>query len=228
VSRGRNKAKQIDEAVINRARLVADYCLTFYPITDEEAVKEDRRRTLRNAEDYLADVGTPRFEVNIQNAAYCASSGARHWVELCLALAAHFVERGEPAPEPIRKLAANALRELRLREYQTDKKGDETVAKRSDRSMRDFTIAATVHMIVIDTGLKPTRNKAQRTTGSPSSACSIVHEALRLRKVNLGEDAVETAWRTHGKQMEKTVERMVAGGLKLPSPNNPFPLKEFY
>jgi hypothetical protein len=226
VSRGRNKAKQIDEAVINRARLVADYCLTFHPITDEEAVKEDRRRTLRHAEDYLADVGTPNFEANVQHAAYFASSGARHWVELCLALAAHFVDRGEPVPEPIRKLAANTLRELRLRESEADKEGDETVAKRSDRSMRDRTIARTVYMIVIDTGLKPTRNKAQRTTGSPSSACSIVHEALHLRKVNLGEDAVETAWRAHGKHIEKMVEGMVAGGLKLPSPNSP--LKEFY
>jgi hypothetical protein len=192
VSRGRKKAKQIDEAVITRARLVADYCLTVHPITDEEAVKEDRRKTLRNAEDYLEDVGTPNFEANMQQAAYFALSGARQWVELCLALAAHFVERGEPVPEPIRKLAANTLRELRLRESEADKKGDETVAKRSllsDRSMRDLTIAATVHIIVIDTGLKPTRNKAQRKTGSPSSACSIVHEALRLRKVNLGEDS---------------------------------------
>ncbi len=104
VSRGRKKAKQIDEAVINRARLLADYYLTLHPVTDDEAVKEDRRRKLRNAEDYLEDVGTPIFELNMQRAAYFALTGARQWVELCLAFAAHFVERGEPVPEPIRRL----------------------------------------------------------------------------------------------------------------------------
>jgi hypothetical protein len=237
VSRGRKIAKEIDGATIKRARLVADFCLTLHPVTDDEALKERRRKTLRNVEDYLEDIGTPKFESNMQVAVCMWRAGGRHWGELCLALAAHFIERGEPVPEPMRKLVADTLRGLQLPKPEAEKTRDQLIAKRfpgflSEKRARDSTIALAVHTITVDTGLKPTRNRARRTKGSPSSACSIVHEALRLRKINLSEDAVEKIWLAHAEKLRESyqeiVKGMVVAGLEPPSPKNPFRLKESY
>jgi hypothetical protein len=229
VSRGRKKAKEIDPALITRARLVADYLLTLNPPTDEETIKERRRRTSRNAEEYLEDIGTPKFDANIQRAAYFASTGARHWCELCLVIAAYFVERGEPVPAPLRTLVASTLRETLMPKSEAEKKRNELYEKRFPRIVgrpngnRNRSIASAVLHVAIDTGLKPTRNRAQRTKGAPQSACSIVHEALGWRKVNLSEDAVEQIWRASRTDIEKERQWMVEHGVVIP-----LVLREFY
>jgi hypothetical protein len=70
-------------------------------------------------------------------------------------------------------------------------------AARKSNKVRDETIALMVSTILMNTNLRPTRNRATR--GGGGSACSIVVDILGEQGINVSEDLVENAWKTHAK-----------------------------
>jgi hypothetical protein len=65
-------------------------------------------------------------------------------------------------------------------------------------------IARAVEAVMLDTGLRPTRNRTRRTKEAPQSACSIVAEQLGSQRIQLGEDAVEKIWSAYFKMLGKS------------------------
>jgi hypothetical protein len=68
-----------------------------------------------------------------------------------------------------------------------------------DNKVRDDTIALMVSTIFLNTGLRPTRNRASR--GAEWSACSIVAQILGEHGIHKSEDLVENAWKTNAKEL---------------------------
>jgi hypothetical protein len=71
---------------------------------------------------------------------------------------------------------------------------------RKNNKVRDETIALIVSVILLNTNLRPTRNRASRGVGR--SACSIVVELLAEQEIHVSEDLVENAWKTHAKDFD--------------------------
>jgi len=71
----------------------------------------------------------------------------------------------------------------------------EPAGARKDNQVRDETIALMVSQILLNTKLKPTRNRASRNAAC--SACSMVVEILTEEGIHVSEDLVENAWKTH-------------------------------
>jgi len=199
--RGRNNAAKLaDGTVINRARELAEFCLSRHPWTKDEVLKRDRRRTQRSAAalcEQARRLSAPELEIGIKELAELAihlfDSGQE--CEPLLVLAADLIGRGEPMPASLRQLVAMTLRQprppLRL------------TMERIGKHERDRGIARAVEAVILDTGLKPTRNRVRRTKESSQSACSVVAEVLGNQKISLSEDAVEKIWAAHAKDFEK-------------------------
>jgi hypothetical protein len=77
----------------------------------------------------------------------------------------------------------------------------EPAGARKDNQVRDETIGLMVSTMLLDTKLRPTRNRASRAAGG--SACSIVVEMLGEHGIHVSEDLVENAWKTWVKRCKQ-------------------------
>jgi hypothetical protein len=213
VSPGRKSAaNSVDGAVIKRSRKLAEFCLSRHPWTEDGVLKRERSRTQRSAAalcESARRMSAGELEMHIKPLAELAIhlfdlDGQE--CEFLLVLAADLIERGEPLPPSLRPLVGRTLRQprppLRL-----------TMAA-IGKHTRDRGIARAVEAIILDSGLKPTRNRARRAKDAPQSACSIVAQVLGNRKISLSEDAVEKIWSVHAKQLEKDRRRRAHYGLE--------------
>jgi hypothetical protein len=195
----KNVAKAGEAAAISRARALAEYCLLRRPWTHDGMLRQQRHRTLREAERLCQSarrMSTSELEASIKDYAEVADRVASVGGEECeplLVLAADLIERGEPLPASLRQLVVTTLR-LPRPPLRLSMRGS---GKRERKHGRDRAIWSTVNEVADKTGFRPTRNRAGRAKGAPPSACSIVAEVLGKLGVLLSEDAVEKIWLTH-------------------------------
>jgi len=76
----------------------------------------------------------------------------------------------------------------------------EPACSRKDNKIRDETIALMVSAILLNTKLRPTRNRESR--GDKCSACSLAVEILGEHGLHVSEALVENAWKRWGKESD--------------------------
>jgi hypothetical protein len=187
----------VNEQERERARAIARRVLEARPRSagEYERMKRHMRSAIDDAlkcehADFTAAVRRCEVFIDVLASGYHVYGGGNALVtpediaEMRQRLAAAVIDHNKPLPESLHEHTIEALR-----------RPLPVTAHRSNREIRNHSIALAVETVMFYTGLKPTRNRARKD--NTVSACQIVAEVS-----SLSEPSVEKAWEEWGEHVK--------------------------